>query len=110
MTFKKEVEEMESTVHYLFVNCWKCNKRFDLTCAERCYEHLSYLTYPPDSQDRSNAKWTLKCSHCGACICHKYRSKMKLICENLKKNPRVKKSGIRAVTTSVYKRFCSVTL
>jgi len=92
----------------VFVNCWKCEKKFDITCAERCYEHLNYYTFPPDIQERKPAKWTTKCPHCGACICHKFY-KMKPICENLADNPRIKESEISSVMPSVHKKYCEAT-
>ncbi len=89
----------------IFVNCWKCKKKFDITCAERCYEHLSQK----DTQTgRYVEKWTTKCSHCGACICHKV-DKMKPICETLAENPRIKNAEIGVVMPSVYEKHCEVT-
>jgi len=89
----------------VFVNCWKCKKRFDITSAERCYKHLNYWTYPPDQEDLQKAKWTTKCSHCGACICHKY-DKMKPLCDKALENEKLLFSDITQVTPSVHKRLC----
>lgn len=80
----------------IFVNCWSCGKKFDITCADRCYEHLE------------DKQWTTKCSHCGACICQK-ANKMKPICETLAENPRIKNAEIGVVMPSVHKKHCEVT-
>jgi len=90
----------------IFVNCWKCKKKFDITCAERCYDHLND---DPSVFNFAKERWTTKCSHCGACICHKF-DKMKQICKNLGDNPRVKKSEISRVMPSVHKKYCEETI
>ena len=86
----------------IFVNCWKCGKKFDITCADKCFEHLNDHI---SGENLEKARFTTKCSHCGACICHKY-DKMKPICDTLKQNPRIKKSGIMGVMPSVHKKHC----
>ena len=63
----------------IFVICWKCGKRFDIVKAERCYEHLN---------DKEDHRWgilhfTTKCSHCGACICHKVDKMQPIKCDVL---------------------------
>jgi len=93
----------------IFVNCWKCKKKFDITSAERCYKHLNYYTFPPDQTDREHVKWTTKCSHCGTCICHK-ADKMKPLCESALENSRLLESGITEVMPSVHKKLCHETL
>ena len=75
----------------IFVNCWKCHKKFDIVSAERCYEHLN---------DKEDHKWgtlhfTTKCSHCGACICHKVDKMKPIKCKVLNEK------GIMCVMPSV---------
>ena len=78
----------------VFVNCWKCGKKFDITSAEHCTKHLK------------SGAWTTKCSHCDACICHKF-DKMKRLCSSSKyKSERLRKSGIECVMPSVHKKLC----
>lgn len=72
---------------HIFVNCWKCKKDFEITGAERCYEHLIGMDGKPS--------WTTKCSQCGACICHKRDKMVKIDCEVLNKE------GIMVVIPSV---------
>ena len=77
----------------VFVKCWSCERKFDITSAERCYEHL-------------NGSWTTKCSHCGSCICHKFY-KMKKLCKSSKyNNEKLRLSGIESVMPSVHKKLC----
>ena len=63
-----------SHMPHIFVNCWSCKKDFDITEAERCYDHLNGNQYEiaiTRSVEPETLRWTLKCSHCGSCICHK---------------------------------------
>ena len=84
----------------IIVNCWKCGKPFDIVTAERCYEHLN-----GNYQDTQlmlylgEAQWTTKCSHCGACICHKFKKMQLIKCDVLNK------VGIMKVMPSVKKQI-----
>jgi len=79
----------------IIVNCWKCEKPFDLLTARKCHRHLSFT----DVQGFKFDRWTTKCSHCGACICHKV-AKMKPI-----KNDVLNKRGITMVMPSVKRQL-----
>lgn len=78
-----------SHAEHIFVTCWKCKKDFDITEAEHCLEHLTN-------------GWTTKCSHCGACICHKIDKMKPIECEVLNKK------GINKVMPSVYKTLIQI--
>lgn len=86
----------------IIVNCWSCGKPFDVVTAERCYEHLN------GKQDEhaltefvapEALRWTTKCSHCGACICHKYEKMQDVNCKVLNK------VGIMRVMPSVKRKL-----
>lgn len=88
----------------IFVNCWKCHKKFDIVSAERCYEHLNRggmfydgLNYGGDLYEyrKEPKKWTTKCSHCGTCICHKVDKMKPIKCKVLNEK------GIMCVMPSV---------
>lgn len=82
----------------VFVNCWKCGKKFDITSAKHCTEHLK------------GGAWTTKCSHCGACICHKFNKMKKLCRESKYNNNKLRLSGIECVMPSVHKKLCPQTI
>ena len=87
----------------IIVNCWKCGKPFDVVTAERCYWHLngkitSWYQFH-DIKDSPSSKWTTKCSHCGACICHKYKKMESIDCGVLNK------VGISKVMPSVKRQL-----
>lgn len=84
----------------IFVNCWKCHKDFEITGAEKCYDHLNG-DYESTQLAISlgKAKFTTKCSHCGACICHKIDKMVQTNCEVLNKE------GITMVMPSLAKQL-----
>ncbi len=82
----------------IIVNCWKCGKSFDIVRAEPCFEHLNGKHQEMlIAKFLGEAKWTTKCSHCGACMCHKFNKMIPIKCELLNKK------GIMKVMPSVKK-------
>ena len=67
----------------IYVNCWKCGLRFDIVSAKRCFEHLNINHQGHVISECVGFRWTTKCSHCGACICHKYDKMQEIECEVL---------------------------
>ena len=86
----------------IIVDCWSCGKPFDVVKAKRCYRHLNGLGFDPKRVmmvDRDEYQWTTKCSHCGACICHKYNKMQNIDCKVLNN------VGIMRVMPSVKKQL-----
>lgn len=90
---------MDHTPH-IFVTCWKCGKDFDITEAEKCYEHLN------GNQEQTQmalalgeSHFTTKCSHCGACICYKVSKMVPTDCKILNQK------GIKFVMPSLAKQL-----
>jgi len=68
----------------IIVNCWKCHKEFDIVKAGRCYQCLNTLSQMMGI-DTTPLRWTTKCFHCGACICHKIQKMQSIECDVLNK-------------------------
>lgn len=69
---------------HIFVNCWNCKKDFDVTDAAKCYEHLNGNQVQTQMAIAlGEAHFTTKCSHCGACICHKISKMVATDCKVL---------------------------
>ena len=83
----------------IIVNCWSCGKAFDIVKAERCYAHLNLNHIGHVLSECVDLRWTTKCSHCGACVCHKYEKMKEIVC------PTLNNVGIGAVMPSVYKQL-----
>lgn len=87
---------------HIFVKCWKCKKDFEITGAERCYDHLNGTQYEIEitrSIEPETLKWTTKCSHCGSCICHKVNKMVPTDCEVLNSE------GIKMVMPSLARQL-----
>ena len=69
----------------ILVNCWKCDKEFNIVTAKRCYEHLNIGHNGHELSECVDLSWTTKCSHCGACICHKRDKMQDIKCKVLNK-------------------------
>ena len=83
----------------IFINCWKCGKRFDIVSAKRCYDHLNQGSRTEMYEFTRVLEWTTKCSHCDACICHKINKMKKIKCNVLNK------VGIMRVMPSVKRKL-----
>ena len=83
----------------VIVNCWSCGKAFDIVTADRCYAHLNPSHVGHQMSECVNLQWTTKCSHCGACICHKVNKMKDIKCEVLNN------AGIMRVMPSVHKQL-----
>ena len=90
----------------IFVNCWSCERKFDITSAERCYEHLNGDWFDASGVEKL---WTTKCSHCGSCICHKFHEMKKLCNDSITNNDKLRLSGIESVMPSIHKKLCPIT-
>ena len=85
---------------HIFVNCWSCKKDFDITEAEKCYDHLNGNEESKQlAIELGEAHFTTKCSHCGACICHKANKMVPTDCKVLNEK------GIFAVMPSLKKQL-----